>query len=112
MGQFISSTNDRSHWMVERCRCRDRNTSEESYMLATYRCQYETCGDSSNKVPGQPLFDSYWRGSSFNREKKLIQFVACELCITDETRHYFTHHPEGWKSHIKYAIDYEPIKGL
>ena len=39
-----------------------------------------------------------------------FRFQACDLCITPEIQHYFTHLPYGWKEEIKTSPDYESIK--
>lgn len=119
---------DEKNWNYEKCRCgdphklpidhktlyklkHDQYEAQHPNMIATYRCQYVT--DEllfDEEVPGHPELRKYWRSSSSGGRLRgwRMQYIACEECV-GKNRDFFTHHSNGWKSHAKCSIEYEPI---
>jgi hypothetical protein len=86
--------------------------------VATYRCKYTgpiewtppVNGNQLSFPAGIPALRFYWVSSIHNES----DFLACDDCISEEARRYFTYHPEGWMEDQNVARysrqDYEPIK--
>lgn len=91
--------------------------------IATYRCMYISNGvtDARNMDPvtGLKVGDGrrapkeipellpYWNGECGDE----ISYIACDKCITDKLKSYFTNYPNGWpEQDPKNYVSYEPIK--
>ena len=91
--------------------------------IATYRCQYSDekilnlCYYSHCKNGNLNLFDEpiktilmdlkpYWKSTCSDT----IQWIACDKCITNKCKKYFTYKEEGWKEDIKFEVLYEIIR--
>lgn len=88
---------------------------------AKYRCQYvnHKIKNYNNMITVKDLellddnlkadlieLTYYWHTSTIG----LIKWIACDNCINDSVRKYFTYHPFGWKENIKHHYDYEEIE--
>jgi len=44
-----------------------------------------------------------------DNQSDLVRWIACEKCIKDEVRHYFTRIPQGWKEEEGVWLEYEEM---
>jgi len=117
MGNFRSALQPPTHHVY--CRCRQP---------ATYRCelqipdpQYYFGEQNPERIrknnPNleaeklQVLVDlrNYVSSITSRGVDSVIHWKACDKCITDQIKPYFTHIPGGWDEQHKYHINYEPV---
>jgi len=93
---------DETKWNLKTCKCG---------ITATYRCEYTFLSYAVDVFPpDHPEMKEYWNSSSRGALGGVCnQYAACDRCITDKVRGFFTHHPRGWKEHGKVRIEYERI---
>lgn len=87
---------------------------------AKYRCQYINHKikkyDNTIKEKDLELLEpniksdllkliDYWHTST----NGLITWIACDCCIDNNLKKYFSYYPFGWKENIKHHYDYEEI---
>jgi hypothetical protein len=132
MGQISSLLSDlrKSEELVDdTCICCYRK--DKKHNKATYRCQLEVSDIftfryretsteeeirkafsmlSPESIDALVLLKKYHYSSYGMSSESAIQFAACDNCIANTDKKYFTHFPDGWGTNPKMHISFEPIK--
>lgn len=94
--------------------------------LATYRCQLtlKTSLSYYNKTSNERIIEAIKNGEITEEQAEIliklkpywsscmsdiIQWEACEKCIKEDLKKYFTHCPQGWDYNPKCHFSYEQI---
>lgn len=96
------------------CGCGYHNNRPITY--AKYRGMFKNSPNGISPPASAPQLEKYF--SSAGRYG--VAYIACDACITDDCRPYFTHHPNGWKLKLgdpkstdkNDYFNFEPLKNL